>query len=147
VKDVHIGRSVLAVASMCRVFFRRVWPAAVLVTVVGFVATHGVVLVTGGSMCPTLSPGDLIVYRRGIEPVCGDLLVFEAGTGLVVHRAIRVDPRGAWITKGDANEIWDRESVISSKIRGVGRLVVPLGRSLRSVGRPSPLGLLQGVLH
>jgi signal peptidase I len=94
--------------------------------------THGVVVVTGGSMEPTLKAGDVCVYRRSADVRPGQMVVFEReGAGLVVHRAVTVGLRGEVRSKGDANETADRELVSSERLRGPVMLALPIGRLVR----------------
>ncbi len=94
------------------------------------VASHGVVIVTGASMEPTLSRGDLCLYRRTrvIEP--GQVLVFERedGQGLVVHRAVTVGLRGEIRSRGDANDTNDPDLIAAGQVRGRVLLALPTGR-------------------
>lgn len=80
-------------------------------------------------MEPTLSAGDLAVYaRRG--PMCrqGDLVLFEHGGGLVVHRVAGVQRDGSMRTRGDANDSLDPEPVPSEDVRGKVVVVIPAGK-------------------
>ena len=106
---------------------------SLLVTITAALLMFGVVVVTGGSMEPALVPGDVCVYRRTSAVRSGEMVVFERadGAGLVVHRAIAVGPRGEVRSKGDANEVADREIVVSERVRGPVVAALPLGRWLR----------------
>lgn len=96
-------------------------------------ATHGAVIVAGGSMEPTLSPGDVCIYRRTASVRPGQMVVFERedGAGLVVHRAVTVGLRGEVRSKGDANESVDRDLVAREYVKGPVTVAVPLGRLVR----------------
>lgn len=83
-------------------------------------------------MMPALAPGDLIVYRRaGLDLKRGDLVVFEHGGGLVVHRVAGLLRGGALRTRGDANESLDATPVTAEDIRGQVLLVVPAGTAVQ----------------
>jgi len=100
-------------------------PVAVLVIAC---VTHGIVVVTGGSMEPALSAGDVCVYRRSADVRPGQMLVFEReGAGLIVHRAVTVGLHGEVRTKGDANETPDSELVSRESVRGPVMLALPVG--------------------
>ena len=104
--------------------------------------THGIVIVTGASMEPTLSPGDVCVYRRAGTVRPGSVVVFERadGQGLVVHRTVSAGPRGELRTQGDANEVRDPSVVMAADVCGPVVLTIPVGdlaRSLRT-GVPHP---------
>lgn len=105
-------------------------PAAVLALVV---ATHGAVVVTGGSMEPTLSKGDVCVYRKSHKVRAGEVVVFERedDTGLVVHRALTVGLRGEVRSQGDGNEVRDPGVVTAERLRGPVVLAFPTGRFVR----------------
>ncbi|MDF1543130.1 MAG: signal peptidase I [Anaerosomatales bacterium] len=91
--------------------------------------THGIVVVTGGSMEPALRAGDVCVYRRSADVRPGQMVVFERdGAGLVVHRAVTVGLHGEVRSKGDANETADREEVPRDRVRGPVTLALPVGR-------------------
>lgn len=96
-------------------------------------ATHGAVVVTGGSMEPTLSPGDVCVYRKTRDVRAGQVMVFEreAGEGLVVHRAVTVGLRGEVRSRGDANEVSDPGVVSAERVRGLVVVSLPIGRFVR----------------
>ncbi|MHB1017709.1 MAG: signal peptidase I [Coriobacteriia bacterium] len=92
--------------------------------------SHGVLYVEGGSMQPSLYPGDLIVYRRiGHEPVRGDLVVFRHDGALVVHRVVRVGRDGSLTMRGDANRSADTAPVDADDVRGTVLAIVPAGRA------------------
>jgi signal peptidase I len=59
--------------------------------------------VFGGSMLPSIWPGDILTLRRAhasdIHP--GKLVLYARDNGFVVHRAVRCN-RDALITRGDA---------------------------------------------
>ena len=68
------------------------------------------VRVAGWSMGPALYPGDIALVRLGARPVVGDIVLVRAsGHEPVLHRVVELRDGGAVRTKGDANEIPDRE--------------------------------------
>lgn len=80
-------------------------------------------------MEPALSAGDVIVYRRpGVSWQRGDLVVFEHGGTLVVHRVAGLLRGGSLRTRGDANESLDAAPVGPDDVRGKVLAVVPVGR-------------------
>lgn len=92
--------------------------------------THGFVYVEGGSMAPTLVPGDVIVYRRRVPQFeRDDLVLFEHNGGLVVHRVAGIQRDGALRTRGDANERVDSQPVHPDDVRGCVVFVLPVGRA------------------
>ena len=92
----------------------------------------GWVVVTGGSMRPTLSAGDTVVYSRGGSGVrAGDLVLVESGGAGFVHRVVRVEADGSLVTRGDGNPIPDLEPSAPADVRGRGVLVLRTGPALR----------------
>jgi signal peptidase len=92
------------------------------------------VVITSGSMQPTITPGDIVlarpVDRASLAP--GAIIVFDDAqrNGLVTHRVSSVNADGSLATKGDANQSPDARSVDPAEVLGAGRLVVP------DIGRP-----------
>ncbi|TDB38855.1 MAG: signal peptidase I [Actinobacteria bacterium] len=100
----------------------------------GLVAVFfGATVINGGSMEPSVHPGDVVVYRRTAEMLSeGDIVYFshpEWPKG-VVHRVVEVLPDGSVRTRGDANAVPDRDAVPRRRIRGVVAFVVPSGKAL-----------------
>ena len=59
-----------------------------------------------GSMEPTLTHRDIVVFAPGIEPRVGDIIVFRQGGTVVCHRII--EKAGEWlVTQGDHNKSHD----------------------------------------
>lgn len=90
------------------------------------------VLITSGSMGPTISPGDVVLLS---EPPADEVL--ETGAvityrdpgrsgGLITHRIDGVREDGMYRTRGDANESPDSTPVAHADVVGVGRLLVPV---------------------
>ena len=66
----------------------------------------GVVLT--GSMEPELSVYDLIIAKKTADYTVGDVVVFQDGRSMVVHRIVAMDERAGMVqTKGDANNAAD----------------------------------------
>ncbi len=95
------------------------------------ISPYRAVLVTGGSMRPAIQPGDMVVYRTGCEPGIGEAVVFETDAGLVVHRVVRSVGSRAFVTRGDANPVEDREPIDRAAVRGEVCVVLETGRLLR----------------
>ncbi|MBN1193477.1 MAG: signal peptidase I [Coriobacteriia bacterium] len=113
---------------------RRGAELLLLAVIVAFGWTHGVLYVEGGSMEPALSAGDVIVYRRvRVVPERGDLIVFEHGGTLVVHRVAGLLHGGAMRTRGDANESSDATPVEAGDVRGEVLFVLPSGKAASRV--------------
>ena len=85
-----------------------------------------VVRVTGQSMRPTLSPGDLLLLRRRAVPQAGDLVVADlpGGRGTGVKRAVREEPDGWWVERDNpatGSDSWLFGTVPTDDLLGVVR--------------------------
>ena len=76
----------------------------------------GGAVVLSGSMEPEFSKGDLIIVGEADSYQERDIVVFQDGASLVVHRIIEIDGEKI-ITQGDANNVPD-EPIESSVIKG-----------------------------
>ena len=77
---------------------------------------YGSAVVLSGSMEPEFSEGDLILIKETKDYKQNDIVVFQGGNNLIVHRIIDID--GETITtKGDANKTAD-EPINVSNIKG-----------------------------
>ena len=90
---------------------------------------YGTAIVLSGSMEPELSVDDLIFVKEQDGYEVGDVVVYQSGSSLVVHRIISADGETI-VTQGDANNTPDGEIDISlvkgcviGHIAGVGGLV------------------------
>lgn len=88
-------------------------------TVFGFTTA----VVSSGSMEPALQVDDLILVRTQECYAEGDIITFQSGSSRVTHRIVGENEEG-FVTKGDANNAADRQSVDQQEIVGkvVGRL-------------------------
>lgn len=87
------------------------------------------VRVTGQSMRPVLTAGDLVIVHRRDPVDLHDIVLYqEKGHGPVLHRVIDRGPGGSLRTKGDANPIPDREPIPRSAVIGPVRAIIPVGR-------------------
>lgn len=77
---------------------------------------YGSAVVLSGSMEPEFSKGDLIVVKETNDYKLKDIVVFQDGGSLVVHRIINIDGETV-TTKGDANNSPD-EPIELSSIKG-----------------------------
>ncbi len=82
-------------------------------------------LVTGQSMQPTLPSGTLVVARSRQSYRVGQVVVFDAKGGHVLHRIVAGDAVQGWHTKGDNNNWWDPWVVADADVRGEKVLAVP----------------------
>ena len=87
-------------------------------------------VVLSGSMEPTLSVNDVAVICAAKEYKVDDIVVYQSGQNLIIHRIIAVGEEG-YVTKGDANNI-DDGAIPASAIKGRMLFHVPvLGAAVR----------------
>ena len=67
---------------------------------------YGAAVVLSGSMEPEFSKGDLIIVKETDDFDLNDIVVFESGNSLVVHRVVGMGKEEV-VTKGDANNVED----------------------------------------
>lgn len=82
-------------------------------------------IVMSGSMEPAIHTGSMVLVDKNehdIKP--RDIIAFESGGAVVVHRAIRVSEKGI-VTKGDANDCRDPGIVSTEQLKGKVILWVP----------------------
>lgn len=68
---------------------------------------YGLANVLSGSMEPTFSRGTLLLVKDTRQVQEGDIVVYQSGKELIVHRIIAVDGDEI-ITQGDANNVADK---------------------------------------
>lgn len=96
---------------------------------------YGAAVVLTGSMEPAIMAEDLILVSAHEDYTVGDIVVYQSGRILVVHRIIRMEETTV-ITKGDANQAED-EPVALENIKGEVISVIPgLGTIARILKTP-----------
>lgn len=99
---------------------------------------YGVSVVLSGSMEPTLSTNDLVIIHQQDSYEIQDVVVYQVGTELIIHRMI--EQSGDWVrTQGDANNTPDSPIPVTA-IKG--KLVVRIpwvGMVIRAL--KTPLGV------
>lgn len=78
---------------------------------------YGVSVVLSGSMEDRLSPDDLVIIKAEDDYEVNDIVLYQDGDSLVIHRIVEIDGDTV-ITKGDANNTAD-EPINKSQIKGV----------------------------
>lgn len=102
----------------------------------------GVAVVLSGSMEPVLSVDDLILIKETDKICPGDIVVYQSGRELIVHRVVSIDGETV-LTKGDANNVADEPFDVSNvKGKMVGHLPW-MGKIVRCL--KTPAGII-GVL-
>lgn len=106
----------------------------------------GSAIVLSGSMEPTLHVDDLILVQAQESYEIGDVVVYQSGNMLVVHRIIAIDGENV-VTKGDANNTDDGELALT-RIKGkVVGSVKNAGAAVRVAKSPVvSVGLLGGAI-
>jgi signal peptidase len=89
----------------------------------------GATVVLSDSMEPTLSVNDLVVVQDTDTYAVGDIVVYQSGQELIVHRIVALD-RNTVLTKGDATPVADTpcspsaiKGRLTMTVPGVGLLV------------------------
>lgn len=77
---------------------------------------YGIANVLTGSMEPTFSPGTLLLVKETNSIEKGDIVVYQSGQSLVVHRVRALDG-DLIITQGDANNTPD-EPFFKDQVKG-----------------------------
>ena len=77
---------------------------------------YGAAVVLSGSMEPELSVGDLILVRETDQIEVNDIVVYQSGSSLVVHRVMDIQENMV-TTQGDANNVAD-EPIDLSLVKG-----------------------------
>ncbi len=86
------------------------------------------VIITTGSMQPTLGPGDVVLLmdHPADELVGqGSVITYHDRSGELVTHRVFATTETDYITKGDANPSPDTDRVDPRQVTGVGRLVIP----------------------
>jgi signal peptidase len=91
----------------------------------------GVAVVLSGSMEPTIHIDDLIIVTEQEDYQENDIVAYQSGSMVVVHRIIQVEPDTV-ITQGDANNAPD-EPVRTEMIKGKVIHVIPRGGQIARV--------------
>lgn len=104
---------------------------------------YGAAVVLSGSMEPTYSAGDLLIVKKADHYQTGDIVVYQNGRSLVVHRII--DMNGETVTtQGDANNAPDEPFAVS-QIKGISVGSIPfVGTWFRIL--KTPVGLMVAFL-
>ena len=105
-----------------------------LIALVSCRFTYGALVIGSTSMAGTIDKGDIIIYKVDKNILNNDVIVFKKGNVRVVHRVIKVEDKNIetrYYTKGDANDIKDKDYIVNSDI--IGRVVF----SVKYLGRPT----------
>ncbi len=96
---------------------------------------YGMAIVLSGSMEPRLSVDDLVVIREADSVRPQEIIVYQDGDSLIIHRVIAVEGDTV-LTQGDANNVPD-EPITMDAVKGVLVLDFPgVGVVVRFLRRP-----------
>lgn len=126
----HTARQGLRLAGLAYLYC-LLWVAAVVG--VAWATGHAPLVISSGSMAPTLREGDLVLLGSPpAEVPPGTVVTFRRpGDGqAVTHRVVGVEADGLLVTKGDANGTPDAVPVHPDQLLGVSRFSLPV------VGKP-----------
>lgn len=100
---------------------------------------YGVANVLSGSMEPTFSKGSLLIVKETKDVKQGDIIVYQSGSELIVHRVVDVK-QDLITTRGDANNIADPQFE-KTQIKGVVILWIPVLGSIINALK-TPVGII-----
>lgn len=99
-------------------------------------------VILSGSMEPSMSIGDLVIVHREKEYRVGDIVVFDSGGLSVTHRILEKAQEG-FVTKGDANNVPDKELLSENHIIGRVAVVIPMvGKAVLFLKNPAGMMLI-----
>ena len=129
----RVRRAVVAV-----LFWSFAVAAAVLLWPTNLGGCTSLIVVSGHSMDPTYSSGDLVVARCG-EPQVGDIVVYqpEGLNGHVIHRLVSGDGATGWQVQGDNNDWIDPFTPTDAQVVGIAQFHLPrIGLVTRVLSSP-----------
>lgn len=105
---------------------------------------YGMAVVLSGSMEPSLKVNDLLIVHEADNYKKGDVVVYQRGYELIVHRIISID-EDKIITQGDANNTAD-EPITQNDIKGRVCLHIPfVGLIINFIKTPVGIILILGA--
>lgn len=97
-------------------------------------------VVVSGSMEPTFSPGDVLIFKEEAEYEVNEIIIFRQKGSFITHRIVGENEVG-FVTKGDANNTKDKDILNSSQIEGKLKIIIPnIGEIILFL--KTPLGIL-----
>lgn len=119
------------IISAISITFRTVVWVALITAMLVLIATvvsrktdvfgYRIYLIMSGSMEPTIHVKDAVITKQENEPKQGDVIAFEDGNIITVHRIVKVYTEGEkrlYQTKGDANNMIDQGLVQKTQVKG-----------------------------
>lgn len=112
-EKILIAILIIAVIASAVGMFQRVVLKEELPSVFGYKRA----MVLSGSMEPTISVGDLVIYKEQSEYQIDDVVIFTQSGVFVTHRIVGITTEG-YITQGDANNVADGEIIPFENVEG-----------------------------
>ncbi len=104
------------------------------------------VIVSGKSMEPNLSTGDLVITRGQDSYAVGDVVAYRANGGLIIHRIVGGDAASGFVMQGDNNSFLDIYRPTPDQIAGEQWIHLPsVGRWALKVKEPANLAFVLGI--
>ena len=104
---------------------------------------YGAAVVLSGSMEPELSVDDLVVIKETDDIAENDVIVYQSGNSLVIHRVIEINGDEI-VTKGDANNTID-DPITLSAVKGKLLFAIPFIGIITHITR-SPIAVICIIL-
>ncbi|MDH6367504.1 MULTISPECIES: signal peptidase I [Breznakia] len=104
---------------------------------------YGASVVLSGSMQPALEKDDLIIVKDTTNVSIDDIVVYQDGYELIVHRVVSIDEDNIY-TKGDANGMVD-DPITKENIKGKVICSIPFVGAIINVMK-HPLGTISVLL-
>ena len=101
---------------------------------------YGTAVVVSNSMTPYLEINDLIIVKQTNDYEIGDVIVYDDGNTLVVHRIVEIDDY-VFIAKGDANDTNDRAYSVNLIKGEVVKIIPRMGVVQEVVSNPFAQGI------
>ena len=101
----------------------------ILLILVFGIGPYKLVGIKSGSMSPKINVGDAVLIYKNVDKKKlkkDDIIAYESqDKELVVHRIIRINKDGSYMTKGDFNNTADNKFVKFKQIKGIVKFKIP----------------------
>ncbi len=113
-KIIKITISLLLSIALSLAIYYGITNKKVMINIGGF----STLIVSSGSMSPELHIGDIIIIKKCNDYNINDIITYSVGDDyLVTHRIIEKDGT-TFVTKGDNNNVEDKEKVSIENVKG-----------------------------
>lgn len=100
---------------------------------------YGAAVILSGSMEPEMSKGDLVLVAETDSVAIGDVVVYQDGSTLILHRIIELDGDTV-VTQGDANETAD-DPISLESVKGKVVFLLPYAGNIVNFLK-TPIGII-----